>query len=625
MKNILTAAFTVLLSIAALAQGEFTFSPEKPKPGDEITISYKPAAVVPVKISGYELKGPVMKDLDFEAKRTAGKYTATFKTDTSSAFVFFAVTAGGAPDNNQGNGYTIELYENGKPREGANVSRSFFFQYYGEEAGIQNDKERALAALEREVQFHPGNRSAKVGVLRMKLADDKDKGNALIQEEIDAFKAVGLKTEADYNYLAQLYGLAKQTDNQKALTEEKKTKFPEGTWVAQEMITKFYNEKDLAKKKELYAQIIENIETKPNFKSSKTAIPNLKGNLLTAYITAKDWDGLQNAITALEFDDKDRLASLYNSAAWKMYESGTDLEKAQEFARFASGHTKAEWEKAVAENQPEKKIKPKKNIHGMYADTYAAVLLKAGKYEEGFAFAKEAAMTIAEGANATYNTIYAQLAEKVLPVSEYKPQLEKFVIEGKSGSEIKDILKRIYVQKESSEEGFDNYIGALEVEAKRKMRENLEKKMENKPAPVFALLNLDGSEVKLEELKGKTVIVDFWATWCGPCIASFPGMQKAQEKYKDDPNVKFVFVNAWENVKDVKKEVAEFIKKGAYPFDVLFDLDNKVIGSYGVSGIPTKFIVDKKGNIRFTSIGFSGSADKLVDELSMMIELAETE
>lgn len=625
MKNILTVAFSMLLSFACFAQGEFTFSPEKPKPGDAVTISYKPAAVVPVKISGMEFRGFAPHDLDFEAKRAAGKYTATFTTDTSATFVYFSITAGGALDNNQGNGYTIELYENDKPRKNANIAKSYFYQYYGEDSGITNDKERALAALERELQFHPDNRSAKVSVLRAKLADDADKGNALIQTEIDAFKQAGLKTEADYNYLSQLYSIAKQSDNLKALTDEKKEKFPAGTWVAQEMITKFYNEKDLAKKNEMYGQIMENIETLPNFKSSKAAIPNLKSNLLSAYITAKDWDGLENAITTLSFDDKERLASLYNNAAWKMYESGTDLEKAQEFAEFATGYAKGEWEKAEAAKLSEKKIKPKKGIYGMYADTYAAVLLKSGKYEEGYKFAKDAAITVGEGNNATYNAIYAQLAEKVLPADEYKPQLEKFVVDGKSTAEIKDILKRAYVKEKSSEDGFGDYITALEAEAKRKMREDLAKKLENKPAPVFSLLNLDGSEVKLEELKGKTVIVDFWATWCGPCIASFPGMKKAQEKYKDDPNVKFVFINAWENAKDVKKEVAEFITKGAYPFDVLFDLDDKVIGSYGVSGIPTKFIVDKNGNIRFTSIGFSGSAEKLVDEISIMIELADSE
>lgn len=625
MKNIFITAIAALLSFPALAQGVLKFSPEKPKPGEAITITYQPTAVVPVKISGAEFRGMMPEDLNFQAKRASGKYTATFKTDTSATLVYFTVTAGGAIDNNQGNGYTIELYQDNKPRKNANLAKSYFYQYYGEESGIKSDKERALAALEREVQFHPDNRGAKVSVLRMKLADDKDKGTALIQGEIDAVKQAGLKTEADYNYLAQLYSIVKQADNQKALNEEKKARFPEGTWVAQEMITKYMNEKDLARKKEMYAQLLENIETRPNFKGMKGSVPMLKSNLLSAYIAAKDWDGLQNAITTLPFEDKDQLSMLYNNAAWKMYEDGNNLEKAEEFGKFATTHAKGEWDKAEAAKLSEKKIKQKKSTYGMFADTYAAVLLKSGKYEEGLKFARDAAFTVTDGASAGYNSIYARLAEKVLPANEYKPQLEKFVVDGKSTSEIKDILKKVYVEEKKSEEGFGDYISALEMEAKRKMREELAKKLENKPAPVFSLLNLDGSEVKLEELKGKTVIVDFWATWCGPCIASFPGMKKAQEKYKDDPNVKFVFINAWENVKDIKKEVAEFIKKGAYPFNVLLDLDNKVIGSYGVTGIPTKFIVDKNGNIRFTSIGFGGSDDKLVDELSMMIDIAKTE
>jgi len=115
--------------------------------------------------------------------------------------------------------------------------------------------------------------------------------------------------------------------------------------------------------------------------------------------------------------------------------------------------------------------------------------------------------------------------------------------------------------------------------------------------------------------------LDFWATWCGPCKASFPGMQKAVQKYANNNNVKFLFVNAWENVSDKKKNAEDFIKKNKYPFQVLLDEQNKVIDSYKVSGIPTKFIIDKAGNIRFMKVGFSGNTDQMVDEISQMISM----
>ena len=132
---------------------------------------------------------------------------------------------------------------------------------------------------------------------------------------------------------------------------------------------------------------------------------------------------------------------------------------------------------------------------------------------------------------------------------------------------------------------------------------------------------IEGNKVSFNDYKGKIVVVDFWATWCGPCLASFPAMKRVVEKYENDSWVKFLFINSWERVDEKIKHVADFISKNDYPFHVLIDEENKVIEKYKVSGIPTKFIIDAQGNIRFKSIGFSGSDDKLVEELSTMINL----
>ncbi|MDA1763198.1 TlpA family protein disulfide reductase [Bacillus cereus] len=123
-----------------------------------------------------------------------------------------------------------------------------------------------------------------------------------------------------------------------------------------------------------------------------------------------------------------------------------------------------------------------------------------------------------------------------------------------------------------------------------------------KVAPDFELAKLDGTEVKLSDLKGKKVILNFWATWCGPCQQEMPDMEAFYKEHKG--NVEILAINYTPSEKGGGEEkVSNFAKEKGITFPVLLDKNIDVTTAYKVITIPTSYFIDTKGVIQDKFIG----------------------
>ncbi|MGH4123648.1 MAG: TlpA disulfide reductase family protein [Clostridium sp.] len=108
----------------------------------------------------------------------------------------------------------------------------------------------------------------------------------------------------------------------------------------------------------------------------------------------------------------------------------------------------------------------------------------------------------------------------------------------------------------------------------------------------FKLKDLNGKDVSLSDFKGKKVFLNFWASWCGPCKAEMPTIEKLYQQTKDSDLV-ILAVNIGED----KAKVKSFIDTNKYNFTVLVDSSQNVAAQYNISALPTSFFIDKEGNI----------------------------
>ncbi len=136
-----------------------------------------------------------------------------------------------------------------------------------------------------------------------------------------------------------------------------------------------------------------------------------------------------------------------------------------------------------------------------------------------------------------------------------------------------------------------------------------------KPAPAFALSSLGGKTIDLSQYKGQVVMINFWATWCGPCRQEMPLLEQLHKKYKP---MGFTLLGV--NVEPDSKAAADWLKTTPVSFPILFDTDSKVSKLYAVAGMPSTVIVDRKGNLRWLHRGYKpGDENQYLNQVRALL------
>lgn len=610
--------------------GEFYISDATPEPGEKLQLTFTPKNPNPKnELSGiwHYVVGRSQYSHDLELIDSAGIWKATVEIPDSAKLVAFHFTEEEDFNQNGENAYVMPLFtKKGNPLPGSTASLGFYYLTVSPKFGLQMEKDSIFAMFEKGIEKDPKLRMEyDLFYANLLMRKNEDTGKNYLEERIAQITEKEKLSEKEYSLLSSFYQLLDEEELMDSIEGIASQKYPSSFISERRFAAEFRTEKDLEQKKSMLQEYY------ARFGKGKMQWESfLVNNLASTYVKDGDFDSYMKI--ANQMSNFQEAASLHNNIAWELAQKNKNLDFVEKISKRSLELVRNEMDNL--DNKPNE-ISQKEyseqlhRTYRMYADTYAYTLFKQGKVKEALPYQE---LAVDNGENAEINERYMQYLMKVGKFEEVTETAENFIINNTATSQTKEFYEQAYIESTGSRNGLEEKITKLDKMAYNNAYADLKKGLIKKPSPAFRMKDLEGNEITLSSLKGKTVILDFWATWCGPCLVSFPGMQEAIEKYKDNPEVAFLFVNTWESFKSPKEreeKLNSFIEGNNYTFQVLLDPAQgensnnfQWVDEYGINGIPTKIIIGPEGNIRFKKVGYSGNNAKMMQEIDIMISLA---
>ncbi len=609
-----TVAVGFLVLTAVAVAGTVTMLPTSPRQGGEVVIEYVPGEADKGLLSQGELHAVVYTftsdaespvAIEVQLSKSGSRWKGTAKLAASVVYGIVKIGNGSAYDTNKDLFWEfLCATERGGAVQGAHLRAGM--ARYGQlpkQCRMSEDFEDAMEEIDAEVRAYPSNMVARINsIMLMKNLGTLEEAEAIAKAREITTSIRQVTSPLEAIAIAQAYEMQGRGEDAQKVMMDAGARFPRSIVEEQIALSKL----GAAQSADQFMQMAsDHLKAWPE----SYARQNLVNAVIDAAMKQRTMQQLARffeqtpGLYAMSYHQAVNYVGAVDSlqpAALSLVERG--LEAAENVAIKPPAYGLSEWKEEQRIATSELRF-VEGAIHRARKEPSKAIA----------ALEKSAAIGGPQTEKGCYEMLIGLYRDQQLN-DKARSMAELALRQGASTQGILDAYRTLLAQA-----GLDSAkITAKEAELRKEGRsvlsERVVREMLNQPMIDGTFVTLDGAPVKISDWKGKVVIIDYWATWCGPCRQSFPSLQKLYERYKTNPNVVFAIVNVWERSDDRSKTVRDFLKTNAsLTFPMYIDSKDEVVRQYGVTGIPTKFYLGKDGRVQFKEVGMTPEEQFLED------------
>ncbi len=610
-----TILLLLMPALSGLAQqSPVTISPEKPTAGDTIEVHYNPSAeradisnpndltLVFGHSNFYELPDKL------DMKQQGDRWAVSWNVPDYAEFASFYFKSDGKTDKGIGD-HLYETYvynKNGNPVDGVYQQKAFSLR-----KRYQNPTKADSVRVElykKQLEANPDDKFTELRLLNARMRLEPFKKEQLQKEASQIIKEnfeQNSDSEESLSKLVRAYRIMR--DNPKADSIRKKAieKYPTGRMAIRDIRGKVRDMEHSPEMLDALLKILEHTE-------SEITRTNTYEQLFDYYKKEGDTEKMVEYAKKIKMSNWPWKANQLNNIANGFAEQGDSLELALSYAEKALAAVPKEAVGSV------RFISKDEFIEGHVEDSVATkerkkdksrVLATMGLIQMKMDQLEKAEKTLQKATElADTRSSKKNIAQLYIQTDRPKEAFDiywEILMDEPTNKEYKDKLREAYIAYNGSDAGFQEKIQKIDSAWEEEMIKKYTKERLNKEAPSLDhITDLDGNKIDTSTLDDKIVIIDFWATWCGPCIDSFPHFQNMYEKYQKNSDVKFMIVN--DGRTDSIEDILKWREEQDYTFPMYYDVNSKASKAFGVRGLPTTYILGNDGNIKFKKMGFEG-------------------